>query len=285
MTHTETYVETLKKVLRLGETRDVRNGTTLALFGEVMEFDLRRGFPLMTCRALNVRWPAIELEWMLQGRSDIDWLQARGIHIWDPWENTLANRWDLKSMRGDLGRVYGAQWRHFGQYAGGTDQIRMLLEEMEKNPGSRRLLISAWSPNELDDMALPPCHVLFQFWVQDGRLNLIVFQRSMDLPIGGPHDIAQFALLLSAIAKVMGLCPCMLKVVVGDCHVYANQVEKMKEMLYRDPWLPDPHLEDDGIPTREPGEDPFYRLLRFSGEKVKVSGYDPHPAMKLEVSP
>jgi thymidylate synthase len=278
MSHTQTYLDIVQRVLRDGENVKGRNGGTKSLFGVFMEFNLRQGFPLMTCRKLGMRVPAIELEWMLKGGMDTAWLEAQGVHIWDLWKGIVD-----KANPTQLGRIYGAQWRRFGDPTFGCDQIAEALRLITEEPASRRIIITDWSPNELTKMALPPCHLMFQFSVREGRfLDMTAIQRSMDLPVGGPHDICQFALLLALFAKATGLEPRWLKVSVGDAHVYANQIELATQMVTRIP------RSDPSVIIESSVWDvanPLASVLNFTFQHVAILNYNPHPAISFEVSP
>ena len=277
------YEETLAYVLDHGCERKDRTGTgTLSIFGARMEFDLRDSFPLITSK--RVFWKGIveELLWFLRGETNVKPLQDKGVHIWDEWADS----------RGDLGPIYGRQWRSWtservwrhkhGSASEETrtiDQISDLISQIRTNPQSRRLVVSAWNVAAISDMALPPCHLLFQFYVtNDGHLDCQLYQRSGDLFLGVPFNIASYALLTRMIARVTGLKPGRFIHVIGDAHIYMNHIEQVREQLSREP-LPLPQLEIRRV-TRDLVTDP----AQFSAQDLHLIGYDPHPAIKGEVA-
>lgn len=271
------YQQMLTRILLHGDLCKNRTGVqTLSLFGESFSWDMRNGFPLLGLRKLGMKMPALELQWMIHGGHTTKFLHDNGCHIWDKWQNILAEREPGVWPEGDLGRIYGAQWRNFGKIDG-TDQLKLVYDLITKDPYSRRIIMSLWSPNELDEMALPPCHVMFQFGVKDGGLNLLATQRSMDFPVGGPHDIAQFALFLHLMAHVTGYEPRKLMVSVGDLHIYENQFEAANIMRDR-ACTPTPSLSLRHLGTG------FDQLLGFSPEYCELSGYVPHEAIKIPVT-
>ena len=273
------YQDILHDIVR-GDHSSNRTGIdTTSRFGYGIEWDMRDGFPMLSLRKLNIKWPAVELEWMLGGQSDTKWLKQVGCKIWEQWEDILATRHPGKYEPGALGRVYGAQWRSFGQPAGGCDQLKTLCETLRTDPTSRRMIISAWSPNELADMALPPCHSMFQFSVKNGFMDLMVVQRSMDFPVGGPHDIAQFGLFLELMARANGLTARRLFISVGDLHIYDNQREACDEMLKRLP-MTAPTLDMCVRASASNYED----VIRFNFQDVFLSYYEPHPPIKIPVA-
>ena len=221
------YLDLLQHVLDHGSDRGDRTGTgTRSVFGHQMRFDLADGFPVTTTKKLHLKSIIHELLWFLKGDTNVKYLHAHGVTIWDEWAD--AN--------GDLGPVYGAQWRSWPDGRGGTiDQIAHVLKQIRTTPNSRRLIVSAWNPAEVDDMALPPCHCLFQFYVSDGRLSCQLYQRSADIFLGVPFNIASYALLTMMVAQVTGLKPGEFIHTLGDAHLYANHFEQAREQLSRTP--------------------------------------------------
>jgi thymidylate synthase len=276
----EQYLGLLSHVLETGEKREDRTGTgTLSVFGYQMRFDLGRGFPLVTTKKCHVRSILHELLWFLQGNTNLEYLHANKVTIWDEWADE----------KGDLGPVYGFQWRNWGAdwapaSQGGpkerpgvpvVDQMARLVEDIRKNPYSRRHIVSAWNVSDLGRMALPPCHVLFQFYVhKDGRLSCQLYQRSADIFLGVPFNIASYATLLLMVAQVTGLKPGMFVHTLGDAHLYLNHLEQAKLQLTREP-RPLPRL------TLNPA---VKSLFEFKYEDFKLEGYDPHPAIAAEIS-
>lgn len=228
------YLELLRRVRKSGRLRTDRTGTgTWAIFGAQIRHDLRDGFPLLTTKKLHWRSIVHELLWFLRGDTNIRYLRENGVSIWDDWADE----------NGDLGRIYGAQWCDWRTADGkSVNQIDRVIEEIQSNPHSRRLLVSAWNPGELEQMALPPCHVLFQFWAQDGALSCQVYQRSADLFLGVPFNLASYALLTAMTAQVCGLSPGDLVFTFGDVHLYANHRQQADRQLARKP-RPLPTLE------------------------------------------
>ena len=259
------YLNLLRDILDNGVRRDDRTGTgTLGVFGRQIRFDLSKGFPLLTTKKLHTRSNFIELLWFLRGETNIGWLKDNGVGIWDEWAD--AN--------GDLGPVYGKQWRSWAAPNGESiDQIQKLIHGLKTNPNSRRHIVSAWNPADVDDMALPPCHCLFQFFVADGKLSCQLYQRSADVFLGVPFNIASYALLTIMLAQVVGLEPGDFVHTFGDAHLYLNHLEQAELQLTRAP-LPLPTL------TVAPKSDLFaYELSDFV-----VSDYAPWPHIKAEVS-
>jgi len=259
------YLNLLRDILDNGVRRDDRTGTgTLGVFGRQIRFDLSKGFPLLTTKKLHTRSIFIELLWFLRGDTNIGWLKDNGVGIWDEWAD--AN--------GDLGPVYGKQWRSWAAPNGQSiDQIQKLIHGLKTNPNSRRHIVSAWNPADVDDMALPPCHCLFQFFVADGKLSCQLYQRSADVFLGVPFNIASYALLTLMLAQVLGLEPGDFVHTFGDAHLYLNHLEQAELQLTRQP-LPLPTL------TVAPKSDLFaYELSDFV-----VSDYAPWPHIKAEVS-
>ncbi|MCG6658644.1 thymidylate synthase [Halomonas campisalis] len=260
------YLELMRQVLDHGVERDDRTGVgTRSLFGHQMRFDLGRGFPLLTTKKLHTRSIIHELLWFLRGDTNIAYLKENGVRIWDEWADD----------NGDLGPVYGYQWRSWPDPRGGrVDQIARLLEQIRDNPRSRRLIVSAWNPALVDEMALPPCHCLFQFYVAEGRLSCQLYQRSADIFLGVPFNIASYALLTQMIARVSGLAPGDFVHTLGDAHLYLNHLEQAEEQLSRTPreaprLVLDPEVRD---------------LFAFRFEHIVIEGYDPHPHIKAEVA-
>ncbi len=227
------YLNLLRDILDNGVRRDDRTGTgTLGVFGRQMRFDLSKGFPLLTTKKLHTRSIFIELLWFLRGETNIAWLKENGVSIWDEWADA----------EGDLGPVYGKQWRSWAAPNGQSiDQIAKLVHGLKTNPNSRRHIVSAWNPADVDDMALPPCHCLFQFFVADGKLSCQLYQRSADVFLGVPFNIASYALLTHMLAKVVGLEPGDFVHTFGDAHLYLNHLEQAELQLSRAP-LPLPTL-------------------------------------------
>jgi thymidylate synthase len=278
----QTYLDLLRHVLDHGRDRSDRTGTgTRGVFGYQMRFDLRTTFPVMTTKKLHLKSIIYELLWFLQGRTDNQWLTERGCTIWNEWA-TAEQCARFGRGEGDLGPIYGHQWRNFGgtrlpdgTYAkDGKDQIVWLLDEIRRNPNSRRLIVSGWNPQEADQVALPPCHTLFQFYVQDGELSCQLYQRSADIFLGVPFNIASYALLTRMIAQVMGLKPGEFVHTLGDAHIYQNHMEQVRLQLSREP-RPLPTLTLNPAVTD---------LFAFRFEDITLSGYDPHPGIKAPVA-
>lgn len=253
-------------MLEDGRERKDRTGTgTIGLFGEQARFDLRESFPLVTTKKVHLRSIIHELLWFLRGETNVGYLRENGVTIWDEWAD--AN--------GDLGRIYGAQWRSWAGADGRVvDQIAEVVRLVRENPESRRILVSAWNPSEIDRMALPPCHVLFQFHVQDGELSCQLYQRSADLFLGVPFNIASYALLTMMVAQVCGLSPGDFVHTFGDLHLYSNHLDQAREQLSREP-RPLPRMRLN--PERR-------RLEDFEFGDFVLEGYDPHPAIKAPVA-
>ena len=221
------YLELLNRVLTEGVRKEDRTGTgTISVFGHQMRFNLEEGFPLLTTKKLHLKSIIYELLWFLNGDTNVKYLQDHGVRIWNEWADE----------NGDLGPVYGHQWRSWPDYRGGTiDQIAQVEEMIKRNPNSRRMLVTAWNPAEVEDMALPPCHCLFQFYVADGRLSLQLYQRSADTFLGVPFNIASYALLLQMMAQVTGLQPGEFVHTTGDTHLYLNHLDQARLQLSRTP--------------------------------------------------
>ncbi|MBB4797432.1 thymidylate synthase [Brevundimonas bullata] len=259
------YLNLLRDILDNGVRRDDRTGTgTLGVFGRQIRFDLSKGFPLLTTKKLHTRSIFIELLWFLRGETNIGWLKDNGVGIWDEWAD----------VNGDLGPVYGKQWRSWAAPNGQSiDQIQKLIHGLKTNPNSRRHIVSAWNPADVDDMALPPCHCLFQFFVADGKLSCQLYQRSADVFLGVPFNIASYALLTLMLAQVLGLEPGDFVHTFGDAHLYLNHLEQAELQLTRAP-LPLPTL------TVAPKSDLFaYELSDFV-----LSDYTPWPHIKAAVA-
>ncbi|HSP57313.1 MAG TPA: thymidylate synthase [Halomonas sp.] len=260
------YLDLMRQVLDHGVERGDRTGVgTRSLFGHQMRFDLSRGFPLVTTKKLHLRSIIFELLWFLRGDTNIAYLKENGVRIWDEWAD--AN--------GDLGPVYGYQWRSWPDPRGGhVDQIERLLEQIRTHPQSRRLIVSAWNPAQVDDMQLPPCHCLFQFYVADGRLSCQLYQRSADIFLGVPFNIASYALLTQMIAQVCGLAPGDFVHTLGDAHLYLNHLDQAELQLTRSP---------RGAPqlVLEPG---VTSLFDFGFDDIAIEAYDPHPSIKAQVA-
>ncbi|MCL6620059.1 thymidylate synthase [Thermomonas hydrothermalis] len=260
------YLDLLQHVLTHGVDRTDRTGTgTRSVFGWQMRFDLRQGFPLVTTKRLHLKSIIHELLWFLQGSTNIAYLKANGVSIWDEWAGP----------DGELGPVYGKQWRSWAGADGQThDQIRWVVEEIRRNPDSRRLVVSAWNVADLPQMALMPCHVLFQFYVAEGRLSCQLYQRSGDIFLGVPFNIASYALLTHLVAQVCDLQVGEFIHTLGDAHLYANHFEQARLQLSRAPRpLPTLHLN------------PAIRDIdAFRYEDIRIDGYDPHPAIRAPVA-
>ena len=260
------YHDLLRRILDEGVRKDDRTGTgTLSVFGHQMRFDLADGFPLVTTKKLHLRSIVHELLWFLAGDTNVRALNAHGVTIWDEWADA----------DGDLGPVYGKQWRSWERRDGGSvDQIAQVLEEIRRNPDSRRLVVSAWNPADLDRMALAPCHCLFQFYVAEGRLSCQLYQRSADAFLGVPFNIASYALLTAMMAQVTGLAPGDFVHTFGDAHLYLNHLEQARTQLARAP-RPLPRLRLN----------PQIRsLFDFRYEDVAIEDYHPHPAISAPVA-
>ena len=267
------YLNLLRDILDNGARRDDRTGTgTIGVFGRQMRFDLSKGFPVLTTKKLHLRSIIVELLWFLRGETNIGWLKQNGVSIWDEWAD--AN--------GDLGPVYGHQWRHFPTIreadgrvvVGEVDQIAELVDRIRKTPDSRRLIVSAWNPGEVDRMALPPCHTLWQVRILAGKLHLQLYQRSADMFLGVPFNIASYALLTMMVAQVTGLKPGDFVHSLGDAHLYSNHLEQARLQLTR-PTRP--------LPTMAINPD-VKDIFAFRFEDFKLEGYDPHPHIKAEVA-
>jgi thymidylate synthase len=260
------YLELLRHILDRGVRKSDRTGTgTLSVFGHQMRFDLSEGFPLLTTKKLHLRSIVHELLWFLAGDTNVRYLHEHGVTIWDEWADA----------EGNLGPIYGAQWRSWPAPRGGSiDQLADVVEQIRKDPDSRRHLVSAWNVADLDAMAIPPCHALFQFWVAEGRLSCQLYQRSADVFLGVPFNIASYALLTTMVAQVCDLAPGDFVHTLGDAHLYLNHLEQARLQLTREP-RPLPRMALN--PERR-------SLFDFAYEDFTLSGYDPHPAIKAPIA-
>ena len=262
----KTYLKLLQHILDHGVAKSDRTGTgTLSVFGYQMRFDLSEGFPLLTTKRVHVKSVIHELLWFLKGETNIAYLKENGVSIWDEWADE----------RGELGPVYGSQWRSWPTQDGSTiDQIGNLIEMLRSNPDSRRLIVNAWNVGEIEKMALPPCHALFQFYVADGKLSCQLYQRSADVFLGVPFNIASYSLLTMMIAQVVGLEPGDFVHTFGDVHIYDNHREQVQLQLTREPRpLPrmkiNPEVDD---------------IFQFKFEDFELVDYDPHPRISAPVA-
>ena len=260
------YLDILDRILKEGTQKGDRTGTgTLSIFGTQSRYNLQDGFPVLTTKKLHLKSIIHELLWFLQGDTNVRYLQENGVRIWNEWADE----------NGDLGPVYGHQWRSWPDYDGGViDQISQVVDQLKHNPNSRRMIVSAWNVAEVNKMALPPCHTIFQFYVADGRLSLQLYQRSADTFLGVPFNIASYALLLQMMAQVTGLKAGDFIHTTGDTHLYLNHIEQAKLQLTRAPRpLPRMILNPD-----------VKSLFDFQYEDFQLEGYDPWPHIKAEVS-
>ena len=260
------YLDLLQHILDQGVEKEDRTGTgTLSVFGYQMRFDLSRGFPLLTTKKLHVRSILHELLWFLRGDTNLAYLHEHGVTIWDEWADEC----------GDLGPIYGRQWRSWPTPDGGSvDQIARVVEQIRRDPDSRRHVVSAWNVGELDKMRLAPCHALFQFWVGQGRLSCQLYQRSADVFLGVPFNIASYALLTLMVAQACDLAPGDFVHTLGDAHLYSNHLEQAREQLAREP-RPLPRMELNPA---------VKSLFDFKYEDFTLVGYDPHPAIKAPIA-
>lgn len=260
------YLDLLNRIMTEGTKKGDRTGTgTISIFGNQMRFNLEDGFPLLTTKKLHLKSIIHELLWFLNGDTNVKYLQDNGVRIWNEWADE----------NGELGPVYGHQWRSWPDYNGGTiDQIQGIVDQLKNNPDSRRMIVSAWNVAEVDRMALPPCHTMFQFYVADGRLSLQLYQRSADTFLGVPFNIASYALLLQMMAQVSGLKAGDFIHTTGDTHLYLNHLEQAKLQLTRDPRpLPKMIINPD-----------VKNIFEFKYDDFQLTDYDPWPHIKAEVS-
>ncbi len=253
------YLDLLRRVLAEGHEKSDRTGTgTISVFGHQMRFDLDEGFPLLTTKQLHLKSIIYELLWFLRGDTNVKYLQEHGVRIWNEWAGP----------DGDLGHIYGYQWRSWPDYSGGhVDQISDAIDAIKHNPDSRRIIVSAWNVAELDRMNLPPCHILFQFYVSGGRLSMQLYQRSADIFLGVPFNIASYSLLLMMVAQVTGLKPGEFVHTLGDAHIYLNHLDQVRLQLTREPRrLPVMHINEE-----------INNIFDFKYEDFRLEGYDPHP--------
>ena len=260
------YLDLLQRVLQEGTHKEDRTGTgTISVFGHQMRFNMEDGFPLLTTKKLHLKSIIYELLWFLKGDTNVKYLQDNGVRIWNEWADE----------NGDLGHIYGYQWRSWPDYNGGhIDQITEAVETIKHNPDSRRISVSAWNVADLPQMNLPPCHAFFQFYVANGRLSLQLYQRSADIFLGVPFNIASYALLLKMMAQVTGLKAGDFVHTLGDAHIYSNHIEQVKLQLTRAP-RPLPQIEINSN---------VKDIFGFKYEDFTLTGYDPHPHIKGEVA-
>lgn len=260
------YLDLLNRIVTEGVQKSDRTGTgTISVFGHQMRFDLKDGFPLLTTKKLHLKSIIYELLWFLRGDTNVKYLQEHGVRIWNEWADE----------DGDLGHIYGYQWRSWPDYNGGyIDQIAKVVDDIKNNPDSRRIIVSSWNVADLDKMNLPPCHLLFQFYVADGRLSLQLYQRSADTFLGVPFNIASYALLLMMMAQVTGLEPGEFVHTTGDTHIYLDHIEQVKLQLTREPRsLPRMVINPD-----------VKNIFDFKYEDFQLEGYDPWPHIPGKVS-
>jgi len=269
------YLDLLRRILELGQQRDTRNGCVRSIFGTHLSFDLANGFPLMTTKRIFWRGVCEELAWFLRGSTNVQELRDKRVHIWDG---------NSEYRQYDAGPVYGFQWRHFGatytdchdNYDGkGVDQIANIIHLLRSNPTSRRMVLSAWCPVQQDQMCLPPCHVMYQFYVdQDQRLSCMMTQRSADVFLGLPFNIASTSLLVHLLADIVGMSPGLVHINVGDAHIYEEHIDACKEQLSREP---------NTLPTLEILEAQDDSLRHFQYSHVKINGYSPQRTIKANM--
>lgn len=260
------YLDILERILREGTQKGDRTGTgTISIFGTQSRYNLEDGFPLLTTKKLHLKSIIYELLWFLKGDTNVKYLQDNGVRIWNEWADE----------NGELGPVYGHQWRSWPDYNGGViDQISQVVDQLKHNPDSRRMIVSAWNVAEVNEMALPPCHTIFQFYVADGRLSLQLYQRSADTFLGVPFNIASYALLLQMMAQVTGLKPGDFIHTTGDTHLYLNHLDQARLQLTRTP---------RPLPVMKINPD-VKSIFDFQYEDFQLEGYDPYPHIKAEVS-
>jgi thymidylate synthase len=260
------YIDLLERVLQEGTEKSDRTGTgTISVFGHQMRFNLEEGFPVLTTKKLHLRSIIHELLWFLKGETNVKYLRENNVRIWNEWADE----------NGNLGPIYGYQWRSWPDYHGGhIDQVKQLIESIKKNPNSRRHIVSAWNVGQLDDMNLPPCHILFQFYVADGKLSCQLYQRSADIFLGVPFNIASYALLLKMIAQVTGLKAGDFVHTLGDAHIYLNHIEQVKLQKERKPYsLPEMKINPE-----------VKNIDDFTFEDFELVNYNAHPHIKGEIS-
>ena len=260
------YLDLVNRILTEGVEKGDRTGTgTISVFGHQMRFNLEDGFPLVTTKKVHLKSIIYELLWFLRGDTNVKWLQEHGVRIWNEWADE----------NGDLGHVYGYQWRSWPDYNGGhIDQITEVIDQIKNNPNSRRLIVSAWNVADIGNMNLPPCHILFQFYVADGKLSCQLYQRSADTFLGVPFNIASYALLLMMVAQVTGLKAGEFVHTLGDAHIYNDHIEQMKLQLSREPRK---------LPTMKINPE-VKNIFDFKFEDFELEGYDPHPHIAGKVS-
>jgi thymidylate synthase len=260
------YLDLLRHILEKGIEKKDRTGVgTISTFGYQMRFDLEKGFPLLTTKKVHLKSVIYELLWFLRGDTNVRWLQEHGVSIWNEWADE----------NGDLGPVYSKQWRSWAKPGGGTvDQIAEALHLIKNNPDSRRIIVSAWNPADIEEMALPPCHCLFQFYVQNGKLSCQLYQRSADVFLGVPFNIASYSLLTLMMAQVAGLKPGEFIHTFGDVHIYLNHLEQVKLQLSREP---------KALPRMKINSE-VKDIFGFRFEDFTLENYDPHPAIKAPVA-
>ena len=260
------YLDLLQRIVNEGTRKEDRTGTgTLSVFGHQMRFNLQEGFPLLTTKKLHLKSIIHELLWFIKGDTKVKYLQENGVRIWNEWADE----------NGELGPVYGHQWRSWPNYNGGhIDQIKSIINALKTNPDSRRMIVSAWNVAEVDQMALPPCHCLFQFYVAEGKLSLQLYQRSADTFLGVPFNIASYALLTMMMAQVCGLQPGDFIHTTGDTHLYLNHLEQAKEQLQRTPRALPKMVINPNVTS----------IFDFKYDDFTLEGYDPLPHIKAEVS-
>jgi len=260
------YLDLLQRIVNEGTRKEDRTGTgTLSVFGHQMRFNLQEGFPLLTTKKLHLKSIIHELLWFLKGDTNVKYLQENGVRIWNEWADE----------NGELGPVYGHQWRSWPNYNGGhIDQIQSIVNALKTNPDSRRMIVSAWNVAEVDQMALPPCHCLFQFYVAEGKLSLQLYQRSADTFLGVPFNIASYALLTMMMAQVCGLQPGDFIHTTGDTHLYLNHLDQAKEQLERTPRALPKMVINTNVTS----------IFDFKYDDFTLEGYDPLPHIKAEVS-
>ena len=261
------YLDLIRHILENGVTKDDRTGTgTISVFGHQLRFDLSKGFPLLTTKKVHLKSIIYELLWFLKGDTNVKYLQENGVRIWNEWAD---------SETGDLGHIYGYQWRSWPDYkGGGIDQIKQIIREIKENPDSRRLIVSSWNVADLENMALPPCHTFFQFYVSSGKLSCQLYQRSADCFLGVPFNIASYALLTMMVAQVTGLEVGEFIHTFGDAHIYLNHIDQVKTQLLRTP-------KDLPVMTINPE---VKDIFDFDYQDFTLTGYDPWPTLKGKVS-